>query len=328
MSISRPYIPSKSSRGTNTAVAKLFKLVFQHKRGQPTKSCAGAQHLEASRVSVVCISDTHNTRPILPPGDILLHAGDLSQYGLFEEIQQQLDWLNEQPHQHKVVIAGNHDLILDQEFVKAFPDRELDKFGKAFADLRWGNIIYLRHQLVKVRVRDGCLNIFGSPWTPRCGNFAFQYEAGDNIWKDNLPDDVDILLTHGPPLFHLDSGGKGCPHLLDELWRIRPRLVVYGHIHHGRGQEVILLDRLQAVFEASQRQSYPWRYLLRLLFCRNAGHSDLSTGRHSGPDSVHLVNAAIVDGPGNREHREPIVVTIESKPDHATDSSGYQMISN
>ncbi|ELQ33467.1 hypothetical protein OOU_Y34scaffold00937g14 [Pyricularia oryzae Y34] len=52
----------------------------------------------------------------LPPGDSLVHAGDLSQYGTFAEIQAQLTWLAAQPHRHKVVVAGNHDLLLDSDF--------------------------------------------------------------------------------------------------------------------------------------------------------------------------------------------------------------------
>ena len=63
-----------------------------------------------AKVKIVCISDTHNTQPEVPPGDILIHAGDLSQSGSIEEIQAQLDWLKAQPHEHKVFIAGNHDL--------------------------------------------------------------------------------------------------------------------------------------------------------------------------------------------------------------------------
>ena len=123
---------------------------------------------------VVCISDTHNSKPSLPDGDILLHAGDLSQYGLFDEIQPQLDWLNSQPHRHKVVIAGNHDLTLDEAFVKMHPDRELDKPGKSRGDLKWGQVIYLHNSSVEVECNGRRLEIYGSPMTPKCGNFAFQ----------------------------------------------------------------------------------------------------------------------------------------------------------
>lgn len=50
-----------------------------------------------------------------------MHAGDLSQYGTFNEIQAQLSWLSAQTHEHKIVVAGNHDLLLDKVFVEAHP---------------------------------------------------------------------------------------------------------------------------------------------------------------------------------------------------------------
>lgn len=92
----------------------------------------------SNAIRIVCISDTHNLQPELPDGDLLLHAGDLSQRGSFDEIQAQLDWLNAQPHKQKIVIAGNHDLLLDPEFVDRFPERIIERAGTARSDLRWG----------------------------------------------------------------------------------------------------------------------------------------------------------------------------------------------
>lgn len=61
-------------------------------------------------IRIVCVSDTHNLQPELPDGDILLHAGDLTVHGTFDEIQAQLTWLDGQSHRFKIVIAGNdHD---------------------------------------------------------------------------------------------------------------------------------------------------------------------------------------------------------------------------
>ena len=74
-------------------------------------------------IGIVCISDTHGTQPPIPSGDLLLHAGDLSNWGTFTEIQAQLTWLSKQPHKYKVIIAGNHDLLLDRAFEKRHPKR-------------------------------------------------------------------------------------------------------------------------------------------------------------------------------------------------------------
>ncbi|KAJ5671245.1 hypothetical protein N7507_000372 [Penicillium longicatenatum] len=64
-------------------------------------------------IAIVCISDTHNSQPTIPDGDILIHAGDLTQSGSFQELQAALIWLNLLPYPTKIVIAGNHELLLD-----------------------------------------------------------------------------------------------------------------------------------------------------------------------------------------------------------------------
>jgi len=65
---------------------------------------------------VVCTSDTHNTQPTPPQGDTPIHAGDLTQRGTPKELQKSLHWLNHQPRKFIVVVAGNHDLLLDRSY--------------------------------------------------------------------------------------------------------------------------------------------------------------------------------------------------------------------
>jgi predicted phosphohydrolase len=78
---------------------------------------------------IVCISDIHTTQPLLPHGDILLHAGDLSINGTLAELQSQITWLQDLPHAHKIVIAGNHDVVLSD--------------SEARRKVNWGYIHYL-----------------------------------------------------------------------------------------------------------------------------------------------------------------------------------------
>lgn len=85
--------------------------LLQSKRSQ--MASARFENSGEDAITVVCVSVTHGGEPKLPPGDLLIHAGDLTQSGTAGELQRQLDWLNAQPHAHKLVIAGNHDLILD-----------------------------------------------------------------------------------------------------------------------------------------------------------------------------------------------------------------------
>ncbi|KAJ4397175.1 hypothetical protein N0V93_001399 [Gnomoniopsis smithogilvyi] len=228
--ISRPFIRSPARPWSHRIATKLFRACRRWQLGdnegmleqQHPVVIASSQHNDdrASPIKLVCVSDTHNSKPELPEGDILVHAGDMSQYGTFDEIQAQLSWLAAQTHKHKIVVAGNHDLLLDKAFVEAHPDRELDCHpGKRRADLNWGDIQYLQHSSVRVKVVSGTtsrvLHIFGSPWTPRMGSWAFQYEPNSSFtWKGAIPRDADVIVVHGPPAEHLDDGGKGCKDLL------------------------------------------------------------------------------------------------------------------
>lgn len=193
---------------------------------------------EASNpITIVCISDTHQLQPEVPDGDLLLHAGDLANHGSFEELQAQLDWLASLPHRHKGVIAGNHDRLLDPEYVARFPDRICETEGRSRADLEWHDLVYLNRTSKTLKFGQRMLKIYGSPWTPQLGTFAFQYPPIRDIWTGAIPDGTDVVLTHGPPKGYLDLGGKGCPHLMREVARTRPRAVVFGHIHAGHGRK-------------------------------------------------------------------------------------------
>ncbi|KAF7195089.1 putative rhamnogalacturonate lyase C [Pseudocercospora fuligena] len=260
MNISRPIISGQDENYHKRASARLA--AWLARSGPPLRS--GSPTADQQRITVVCVSDTHNTRPPLPDGDILLHAGDLSQYGTFAEVQAQLNWLNEQSHRHKVVIAGNHDLILDTAFVKSHPDRELDRAGKSAGDLNWGSIFYLQDSSVTLSINKRPVTIFGSPWTPRCGNFAFQYDREEDIWAGKVSTAIDILLTHGPPATLLDNG-KGCRHLLTEIWRSRVPLVVFGHIHEAHGHGFLELNSIQALQEKILLGQRGWSAVLQLL---------------------------------------------------------------
>ena len=60
--------------------------------------------------------------------------------------------------------------------------------------------------------------------------------------------ETDVLITHTPPRYHLDLN-LGCAGLLKEIWRVRPRLHVFGHVHSGHGREAVFWDEGQAAYE-------------------------------------------------------------------------------
>lgn len=59
---------------------------------------------------LVCLSDTHNAAPgegyVLPAGDVLIHAGDLTNQGSFNEVQKASEWMGKADYEAKVVVGG------------------------------------------------------------------------------------------------------------------------------------------------------------------------------------------------------------------------------
>lgn len=178
-------------------------------------------------MKIIAISDTHGQHEAvtLPPGDMLIHAGDISRRGDEAEITDFLQWFAAQPHPHKIFIAGNHDFYFEKQ-----PEEKITAIIPA-------NVIYLND--------SGCtvngLRIWGSPVSPWFFDWAFNRHRGADIqrhWK-LIPADTDILITHGPVHGIHDytrSGMRvGCEDLLATVTAIKPRLFICGHIHEGYG---------------------------------------------------------------------------------------------
>ena len=109
------------------------------------------------------------------------------------------------------------------------------------------SITYLENQAATIHLSSEkgphtCFKVFGSPCTPKVSSWAFQYDDGEasRLW-DAIPLDTDIVVTHTPPKNHCDTATmddrSGCPVLLQALYRVRPMLSVFGHIHEARGVE-------------------------------------------------------------------------------------------
>ncbi|KAF5011984.1 hypothetical protein FDECE_1924 [Fusarium decemcellulare] len=216
------------------------------------------------RTRIVCISDTHNCTVKLPKGDVLIHAGDLTNQGNYSELSKAVAWLEKADFEAKIVVAGNHDITLDSDFYAEHGHYFHDRVPQSSEEcLRLftssPSITYLVHDSATIRLKSPSgphteFKIFGSPYSPRHGLWAFYYDAPKNpsSWSDLtslwelIPLDSDIVVTHTPPRTHCDETDErratGCEALRQALWRVRPQLAVCGHIHSGRGAERVMWD--------------------------------------------------------------------------------------
>ncbi|KAL2759151.1 hypothetical protein ACRALDRAFT_1062195 [Sodiomyces alcalophilus JCM 7366] len=245
----------------------------------PTSAPSTPQTLRRTRF--VLISDTHKCTPALPRGDVLIHAGDLTNQGSPSELSRAIQWLEKADFEAKIVVAGNHDLALDRNL---HADNSPHLRTNRPSDLSEDNCIslltsspsitYLVHAAAQIRLTSPkgprtTFKVFASPYSPRNARHgifsAFTYSApassdlppaaqprpqdGEEglprLW-DDIPLDTDVVVTHTPPRTHCDRNRDGlpagCEALRRAMWRIRPRLAVCGHVHEARGAERVLWD--------------------------------------------------------------------------------------
>ncbi len=183
-------------------------------------------------MKIVCISDTHNQldRIIIPDCDLLLIAGDVTMYGTEKEIIKfNYDLLPlKQRIKNIIFIAGNHDFLFQKN----------NKLARSLIT----NAIYLEDESVTI---DG-IKIYGSPWQPWFFSWAFNLQRGREIKEkwNLIPDDTEILITHGPPFDILDKlyTGElvGCEELRIKVNQLsKLKLHVFGHIHCAYGDKII-----------------------------------------------------------------------------------------
>lgn len=178
--------------------------------------------------TIVVISDTHGRhREVeVPDGDILIHAGDFTGSGTLSGVDNVNDWLGTLPHDHKLVVAGNCDPCCEEN-----PDEVRERLT---------NAQYLQDDAVEI---DG-IRFWGSPWQPKFLNMSFNLPRGEALAEkwEMIPDDTDVLITHGPPRGILDRTSRGEEvgdrALLTRVTELRPAYHVFGHVHESSGTEI------------------------------------------------------------------------------------------
>ena len=223
------------------------------------------------------VSDTHDfdftagtSQPLqlpTPKADVLLHCGDLTQVGGVASFKRVLKMLGRIDAELKLVIPGNHDLELDKTYWAARHNEESnpedpddhDSAVKAMTGplAAEAGVTFLTEGTYSFKLKNRAkFSIYVSPYTPTFSNWAFAYppqqdrfSAPDqvrdgitSIATSPIPNDIDIIMTHGPPRGILDwcpQGNVGCPHLLQAIRRVKPLMHCFGHIHESSGIEAI-----------------------------------------------------------------------------------------
>lgn len=182
-------------------------------------------------VSIVALSDSHqhSISDILEgyKGDLLIVAGDVSMTGRANEMERFRRGLKEVRKNFDKVcfIFGNHELICSRDF---------PHLGYEIAEET--DSIYLEDECVELFG----YKTFGSPYVPGLPRWAYHYPRGTDRWKV-IPDDVDILITHGPPHKILDEFPNcfGCYDLGRRIVGLpKLKLHIFGHTH-GDGHKVL-----------------------------------------------------------------------------------------
>ena len=194
---------------------------------------------------ITVISDTHTKHGLipltdLPGGDLLIHAGDIMNSGYNKnDILDFCTWFHSlEQYDKKIFIAGNHDRMFEnhpegvEELLNIYFDIDyLQDEGYDLYDLD----------------TDTSTKIYGSPWQPEFYSWAFNLPKNGielaGKWEA-IPDNTDILITHGPAFGTLDTvAGRpwdnlGCELLAQRIEVIKPKIHVCGHIHSGYGYEI------------------------------------------------------------------------------------------
>lgn len=170
----------------------------------------------------------------------------------------------------KLVIAGNHDISLDEEYYTRMgqymqrlkePDAQLPKLAREMwtgERAKSAGVTYLDEGVHTFTLKNGAkLRVYASPYQPEFCDYAFPYfrnqdrfnpphQATPNaipIAENPVPDfpAIDVMMTHGPPMGIRDETTRdekvGCEHLLRAAQRAKPKMHCFGHIHEGWGAE-------------------------------------------------------------------------------------------
>lgn len=215
---------------------------------------------------LVCISDTHGMHDSMKYNildfidknqeNILIHAGDVTNVGSQSGIRQFVEWFqNIEGYLAKIFCSGNHDWGFYRKpawLYYLINDENLSQ----------SDCTYLEDSEFTIQLPEISMPIkfYGSPWQLPFMNWAFNLPENElaKYWE-KIPDDVDVLITHGPAYGILDTVVGRYEHLgsvtlSERISKIKPKIHICGHIHSGRG--IIEKDGVLYINASTATESY------------------------------------------------------------------------
>jgi Icc-related predicted phosphoesterase len=277
---------------------------------------------------ILVISDTHGTTPYgvgdlehafrwpLPQADILLHCGDLTRDGALAQHERTVEMIKKAPAKLKIVIPGDHDISLDEKYYErdwklhsTVPKQDTDACRALYTNIeaQEAGLVYMEEGKQTFNVNGVKFTVYASAYTPEFGKWGFAYERDEdrfNLSSTNpsqrpvnpVPDhgEVDIMITHGPPLGLLDKTKQGiqvgCKHLAQAVLRCKPRLHAFGHVHEAWGALKMNWDSLAySVFMVPEKVQLRRNGGVRAIVSKEGG-----TPLKFGKETL-FVNASIMD---------------------------------
>lgn len=165
--------------------------------------------------NIFAFADTHgNHRKLQVPedADIVICAGDAVEDDLKGgEYDDFIDWFGGLKAKWKIFVPGNHELSF-----------ELDQAEEVEKAMTGKGILVMQNAVMDC---DGV--VIGS------------ISGNAMIADEDIPTDIDVLVTHCPPYGVLDEG-LGSPEILSFVMKSKPVYHLFGHVHATEGQEFIL----------------------------------------------------------------------------------------
>ena len=205
---------------------------------------------------LVCISDTHSLHHQmehpLPKGDVLIHAGDISNKGGEKDVKDFIDWFqNLGGWDQKIFISGNHDYCFERINKPSYKgDYKWLSNLMSPENLSQSDVTYLEDSFITIETPEFSrpIKFYGTPWQPWFYDWAFNLpRLGVELQEkwNMIPEDTDVLITHSPPNGYGDLVNNwrqpnthvGCECLINRIGEINPLVNIFGHIHEGYGVE-------------------------------------------------------------------------------------------